>query len=607
MKREWISKYWAEILLLGIACLASILDLWNIWNQGFENAYYAAAVQSMLANPGVAFFNSFDAGGFVTVDKPPVGIWVQAASAVVFGFNNWSLILPQALAGIGSVVLIYFIVKRPFGKPAGLIAALALATTPVFVSASRFETMDTQLIFVILLAVWVALKAAHDHSLFLLVVSTALVGIGFNIKMIQALVVVPAIIAIYLLGADLPTRQKVIHLGIALLVLAAVSLSWAIAVDTIPADQRPYIGGSGDNSVIGLILGHNGEEAFSGSTIASSIEGEGNPSLLRFFNYNLYSSFSWLLPFALIGLFAWWQRPASFSLAGFTELSLFSERGLTLLALCLWVLPGLLYFSFSPGFWSTYYLATIAPPLAGLIGIGAVAMYREYQSDRITGWVLIAAILLTGLVQVWILSRIIIYDPLRYGSLLAVALIGCILCAGILVWLRVKKVQGSDRRSLSVAGIAVAVLFVAPVAWSFVPLMTVPAQENTTTNLTAFLISHDTNKTYLAAVPFNGYIVGSMIIDSGKPVMALGGFTGVEQILTVKKMPELIHNRLVQYIIVPSGTSPPSTNVTESVSGNAAIFSWVRDHCTQVPASAWNGNNDPLLRQYAIYDCSGAV
>ena len=254
MKSGWASKYWAEIIFFGIICLAGFLNLWNLWNQGFGNPYYAAAVRSMLSNPGLAFFNSFDAGGFVTVDKPPVGIWAQAASAAVFGFSNWSVILPQALAGIGSVVLIYFIVKRPFGKPAGLIAAFVLATTPVFVIASRFETMDTQLIFVVLLAVLVALKAARDHSFWFLMLSVVLVGIGFNIKMIQAFVVVPAIIAIYLFGAALPPRKKIIHLAIALLVLAAVSLSWAIAVDAVPADQRPYIGGSGDNSVIGLMM-----------------------------------------------------------------------------------------------------------------------------------------------------------------------------------------------------------------------------------------------------------------------------------------------------------------------------------------------------------------
>jgi 4-amino-4-deoxy-L-arabinose transferase-like glycosyltransferase len=609
MTNAWVSKYWAEILLLGIVILAGFLNLWNLWNQGFENPYYAAAVRSMLANPGVAFFNSFDAAGFVTVDKPPVGIWVQAASAAVFRFNSWSVILPQALAGIGSVVLIYVIVNRPFGKSAGLIAAFALATTPVFVSASRMETMDTQLIFVILLAVWVALKAARDHSFRLLVLSCVLVGIGFNIKMLQAFVVVPVIIVIYLFGTVLPARQKFIHLAIALLVLAAVSLSWAIAVDSVPAGHRPYIGSSGDNSVIGLMLGHNGEEAFV-SASSALYTGAGAPGLLRFFNYELFSPFSWLLLFALIGLCAWWRQPASISLAGFGEQGLFSERGITLLALCLWLVPGLLYFSYTLGFWNQYYLATIAPPLAGLVGIGAVAMYREYRSDRVTGWAFVAAVLVTGLVQAGWESHLFAYDPVRYGALLVVVPFGCILCAGILVWLRAKKMQSTDRRSLFVASVGVAILFVAPVAWSCVPLMMVSTQNSTDADLAGlatFLLSHEDNKTYLAGVPFDGNMAGTLIIDTGKPVMAIGGFFGTDQILTAGTMPRLIHSGAVQYMLVPYGNLSLSLSKATGIARNNAIFSWVSDHCTEIPPSAWGGNGDSRVREYALYDCAGAA
>ena len=215
--------------------------------------------RSMLENPGAAFFNSFDAAGFVTIDKPPVGLWVQCVSAILFGFSGWALILPQALAGVGSVALVYAIVSRPFGKPAGLVSAFALAVTPIFVAVSRNGTMDGLLIFVLLLAVWAGLKAAREQSLPLLLISAFLIGIGFNIKMIQAFIVVPAVFVIYLLGMrDSPRKKQVLHLGLALLVLAATSLSWAVAVDLIPASERPYIGGSGDNTVLGLIVNYNG-------------------------------------------------------------------------------------------------------------------------------------------------------------------------------------------------------------------------------------------------------------------------------------------------------------------------------------------------------------
>jgi len=165
MWEDRIKKYPAEIALCAILCLSAFLNLWNIWNGGFSNAYYAAAVKSTLTNPVAGFFNSLDPAGFITVDKPPVGLWVQAVFAAVLGFSGWALILPQALAGVGSVALIYFIVSRPFGKPAGLVAAFALAVTPISVAVARSGTMDMQMVFVILLAVWAALKAAREQSL----------------------------------------------------------------------------------------------------------------------------------------------------------------------------------------------------------------------------------------------------------------------------------------------------------------------------------------------------------------------------------------------------------------------------------------------------------
>ncbi len=436
--RDVILKYKAEILLAGILIVSAFLNIWSIWNQGFTNTFYAAAVKSTLVNPAAGFFNSFDPAGFVTVDKPPVGLWVQAAFAAVLGFKGWVLVLPQALAGIGSVALTYFIVARPFGKPAGLVAALALAVTPILVAVSRNGTMDTQLIFVLLLAVWAVLKATREQSLPWLLVSVILVGIGFNIKMIQAFVVVPAILIVYLLGTTgFSWKKRTLHLGIAVLVLVGVSLSWAVAVDMVPASERPYIGGSGDNTVLGLIVNYNGLErlglenrgmAFAGGDGAGdprtgalrqspatgvrtagagqygdmaaardgapggTANGEGTPGITRFLGEQLAGQFSWLLPLALIGLLAWVRRPASLTLKGFEDTGITGERGLTLTAMLLWLVPGLLFFSYSTAFGHTYYIATIAPPLAALVGIGVVAMFREYLAEGWKGWIFVGAV-----------------------------------------------------------------------------------------------------------------------------------------------------------------------------------------------------------------------
>lgn len=100
------------------------------------------------------FFNSFDPAGFVTIDKPPLGFWFQVASVKVFGFSGVALLIPQALAGVLSVAVLYMLVARPFGRAAGLIAALALAITPISVVTSRNSTIDSSLVLVVLLGAW---------------------------------------------------------------------------------------------------------------------------------------------------------------------------------------------------------------------------------------------------------------------------------------------------------------------------------------------------------------------------------------------------------------------------------------------------------------------
>ena len=214
----------------------------------------------MVMNLKNFFFASFDPAGFVTIDKPPVGFWIQTISAKIFGFSGWSIILPQALAGVISVAVIYHIVKRSFGNTSGLIAALCLAITPISVAAGRNNTIDNLLVLPMLLACWAALIAAERGKIKYLILSLVMVGIGFNIKMVEAYMVAPAIYITYLLTSSMSFKKKMRDLIVGTLVLLVVSLSWAIIVGLGPASQRPYIGSSTNNTVMQLIIGHNGLE-----------------------------------------------------------------------------------------------------------------------------------------------------------------------------------------------------------------------------------------------------------------------------------------------------------------------------------------------------------
>lgn len=704
-----LKKYRYEIPLVGILLLSAFLNFSNVWNQGISNAYYAAAVKSMLENPSLLFFNSFDAAGFITVDKPPVGLWVQAASAYLLGFPGWALVLPQALAGVGSVALVYLIVSRAFGKSAGLVSALALAITPIFVAVSRNGTMDGILIFVILLAVWVALKAARESSLPCLLIAVILIGLGFNIKMIQAFIAVPAVITIYFLGAsETSLNKRVLHIILAVAVLAVVSLSWAVTVDMIPADQRPYIGGSGDNTVLGLIVNYNGIHRLESDTsgpggnaggfaqgapfmqgkmvpdnqggtpfapvgaqnrtvghtmnqsstvmtrppgagqdgamaggppgvVAGGMPGgsgpaastpagfkpgsgrggrmgdeTGTPGITRLFSEGLAGQISWLLPFALIGLLALWKRPASLSIKGLEDAGLFSEKGLTVMAMGFWLLPGLLYFSFTTGFWHTYYLATIAPPLAALAGIGAVAMYGAYTRREAGGWVLVAAVIATGIIQVIFL----LYTAAWSGPLTIVVGIGTAVLAILLIYMKTRNLTGTGMLPKLMAAGAIALLVVAPFVWACTPLMygsgnilpvagprlsgpgsgggmnAMPGSSlgGDKSDLADYLLTHTTNETWIVAVPSSMGAGAELIIDTGKPVMSLGGFSGSDQVLTVDELKHLVDEGRIRYFYLSGGMSGGGMN-----SGNSAIFSWVRSYCAAIPSSEWGSGTTSTM------------
>ncbi len=252
------TKLLTAIALTLIIALGAFLRLYELGAHSIGNTYYAATVKSMLSSWSNFFFGAFEPGGSVTVDKPPLGFWVQSISAAILGVNGFSLALPNALAGIGSIGLVYYLVKEQFHRGAGLVAALTLAVVPVTVSTERNNTIDGLLVFVLLLALWAVWKSVQSGKLRYLLLGAFIVGLGFNIKMLQAYMVIPALYALYFFGAKEGWWTKIWHLGVSTLLLIAVSLSWAITVDLVPEENRPFIGSSDDNTVMELIIGHNG-------------------------------------------------------------------------------------------------------------------------------------------------------------------------------------------------------------------------------------------------------------------------------------------------------------------------------------------------------------
>ena len=476
-----LTGYWHRIVLFAIVALSAVLNFVGLSKEGYDNQYYAAAVKSMSLSWHNFFFNSFDPGGFVTIDKPPLGFWFQVASVKVFGFNGVALLIPQALAGVLSVALLYHLVARTFGRTAGLISALALAITPISVVTARNNTIDSSLVLVVLLGAWAVLKAAETGKLRWLVLCAVLVGLGFNIKMLEAYLVVPAFGLVYLLGTRKSIWRRLANLALALVVLLAVSLSWAAAVDFTSASNRPWVDSTTTNSEIDLAIGYNGLQRLTGnhsistsstSAITSSTTannaggpggGNGGPGgvsengptgVLRLLDTQLGSQIGWLLPLAVIGLvLAFWQTRPRFRLL--------DDRQRSLVLWGVWLLTTGAFFSVAL-FYHTYYLVMLAPAVCALAGISIAALWQAYsRPGSRTWWLLPLAVLAAAGVQIHILASYPSWS--RWLTPLLVA--GCALAAVCLIVFRVRPFANL-RAAIVAAAVAVLALLAPSAAFA---------------------------------------------------------------------------------------------------------------------------------------------
>src|SRR5438270_3592149 len=240
-----------HLALVGVLALSAVLNTHRLSQNGYANIYYSAGVKSMLRSLHNFFFVSFDPGGLITVDKPPLGLWVQGASAKVFGFAPLSLLLPEAIIGVLAVALLYRIVARRLGPAAGLASALAMAVFPSYVAVSRSNGVDPLLILLMVMACGAAVRAAETGRWRWLIGSAVLVGLAFNTKTLAAYLVVPGIALAFLVCAPGSVWRRALQLAVAGAVMVAVSFSWMAVVELTPASKRPYVGSSKDNTELG--------------------------------------------------------------------------------------------------------------------------------------------------------------------------------------------------------------------------------------------------------------------------------------------------------------------------------------------------------------------
>ncbi|MDX6337445.1 MAG: hypothetical protein QOG05_4785 [Streptosporangiaceae bacterium] len=378
---------WARPALLALLALTAVLYAAGLSRNGWANDFYSAAVQAGTTSWKAFFFGSFDSSSFITVDKTPASLWVMELSARVFGLNSWSVLLPQAAEGVASVAVLYAAVRRWSGPAAGLIAAGVLAITPVATLIFRFNNPDALLVLLMTVAAYAMVRAVESGRTRWIVLAGALLGFGFLTKMLQAFLVLPAFALVYLVAGPPRLGRRIWQLlagGAALLVAAGW---WVAIVQFIPAADRPYVGGSTNNSVLQLALGYNGLGRLTGNETGSvGFNGGGGPGgggggrsfsgaagLGRLFASDMGGQISWLLPAALIALAAlvWlsWRRPRTDRV----------RAGALLWGG--WLVVTGLVFSYMSGIIHPYYTVALAPAIGALAGIGAVTLWRARRSS----------------------------------------------------------------------------------------------------------------------------------------------------------------------------------------------------------------------------------
>ncbi|HEY8201673.1 MAG TPA: glycosyltransferase family 39 protein [Actinomycetota bacterium] len=442
---------WVRPTLAALLVATALLYLWGLGASGWANSFYSAAVQAGTKSWKAFFFGSFDSSSFITIDKPPASLWLMGLSARLFGLNSWSILVPEALAGVATVGVLYATVRRRFPAGAALLAGAVAATTPVAALMFRFNNPDALLVLLVVGAAYAMTRALEDARTRWLVAAGALVGLAFLTKMLQAFIVLPAFGLVYLLCAP-TTFWRRIGQGLAMALALVVSAGWWVAiVELMPAAARPWIGGSQTNSVLELTFGYNGLGRITGNERGSvggapvalaSFGGRwGSTGLTRMFNADVGGQVAWLIPAALIllAVLVWRMRRAPRT----------DGRRSAVLLWGGWLLVTMAVFSFAKGIFHPYYTVALAPAIGALVGIGTVTLW-EHRSELEARIALAVTLAATAVWSWMLLGRSAAWLPALRVAVLVVGLGAALLLVGS------SRLPKAARVALMSAGIAAA-------------------------------------------------------------------------------------------------------------------------------------------------------
>jgi 4-amino-4-deoxy-L-arabinose transferase-like glycosyltransferase len=560
--------------LAALLSLTAILFLWGLSRNGWANEYYAAAVQAGTHSWKAFLFGSLDAANYITVDKPPASLWPMELSSRLFGFSSFSMLLPQALEGVGAVWLLYATVRRWFGRPAALLSGVILALTPVAALMFRFNNPDALLVLLLVASAYALTRAVENGKTRWLALAGGALGFGFLTKELQAFLVLPGFALAYLVAAPVSLRRRTWQLLVAGAALVASAGWWVVLVELWPASARPYIGGSTGNSILQLIFGYNGfNRISSGGSGVAGFGFSGAAGIFRLFNSELGGQVSWLLPAAAIALVAGAAWTARAPRTDRTRAALLLWGG--------WLVISAAVYSFMTGIIHPYYTDTLAPAIAALVGVGTVVLWR--RREQLGGRLLLAAMLAaTGVWSYALLDRTPDWHPwLRFAILAGTVLGAAAICAG-------SRLKQTARTSIVTVGLIGALA--GPVAYTLSTVATVqsgsnpsagPAvastggfggagfsgrapsalrgaatgggQEETVTRALVSFLERDSSRYTWVAATSSAQTAASLELATGKSVIAIGGFSGSDSATTLAHFKRLVAEGKIHYYMAGGG------------------------------------------------------
>lgn len=651
-------RRWEPWALAGICAVAAVLYLWGI-GSSWGNSYYSAAVKSMSQSVENFVFGSFDPVGVVTVDKPPMALWVQVLSAQVFGYSRFALLFPQAVMGVAAVFLLHRAVRRWAGEHAALLAGLVLALTPITVVINRDNNPDTLLVLLVVAAAYAMARAVEARrATGWLALAALLVGCGFLTKMLQAWMVLPAFIAAFLLGSRSGWGRKVLDLGVAAVVLLVSSFWWVAATALWPS-PKPFIGGSEDGSAWDLVFGYNGfgrifgeDGGPSGGPGPGGPGGgggfSGSPGALRMVNEQLAGQISWLLPLCLLVLVA-------VVVAGARTRAVAREHVAGWVLWGGWLVTVGFMFSFAQGIMHPYYTTMLAPAVGAVAGAGLVRFWRWYTSPVGLSWLLLPlGVAITAGWAFALVARDLSWHP--WAGYAALAL-GAVALVALLV-------RGRFGRAGFALGLAAMLLV--PTAWSALgatsgqaspmgganpmagpPEMGMPgggrglppgmsgdrrhgqargdAGETLSAEqrkLLAYVQEHAGGKEVPMAVEGGAHGASAYLLDSDLTVVGMGGFMGSDNAPSVAQLTEWKRAGKLGFVLLGggpggSGRMPGTPHGPGAGQGPPGMpggelrqqrEQWVKRNCALVDPAAYGGTGQqqgdgPFGGEQQLYSC----